>query len=76
MKQAKIISRIFGISSIVLLCAMCSVVAYEYAVMLWAGRYFLTSAPPWVAFFLAIPFAIAIGICFVLHLFFKKKIEQ
>ena len=76
MKQAKIISRVFGISSIVLLCAMCSVVAYEYAVMLWAGRYFLTSAPPWVAFFLAIPFVIAIGICFVLHLFFKKKIEQ
>lgn len=73
MKQAKIISRVFGISSIVLLCAMCSVVAYEYAVMLWAGRYFLTSAPPWVAFFLAIPFAIAIGICFGLHLFFKKK---
>ena len=76
MKQAKIISRVFGISSIVLLCAMCSVVAYEYAVMLWAGRYFLTGAPPWVAFFLAIPFAIAIGICFALHLFFKKKIEQ
>ncbi len=73
MKQAKIISRIFGISAIVLLCAMCSIVAYEYADMLWAGRYFMTSAPPWVAFFLAIPFAIAISICFVLHLFFKKK---
>ena len=73
MKHAKIISRVFGISAIILLCAMCSVVAYEYAVMLWAGRYLLTSAPPWVAFYLAIPFAVAIGICLVLHLYFKKR---
>ncbi len=74
MKHAKIISRIFGISAIVLLCAMCSIVAYEYNGLRWAGRYFLTSAPPWVAFFLAIPFAVAIGICFAFHLYFKKKI--
>ena len=54
---------------------MCSTVAYEYANMRWECKYFLTSAPPWVAFYLAIPFVIAIGICFTLHLFFKK-IEQ
>ncbi len=73
MKQTKIISRIFGISAIVLLCAMCSVVSYEFGVLLWAGRHYLTSFPAWVAFLYAIPFAIAIGICFVLHMFFKKK---
>ena len=73
MKHAKIISRIFGISAILLLCTMCSFVAYEYAVLLWASKYFLASAPAWVAFLYAIPFAIAIGICFVLHLYFKKK---
>ena len=76
MKQAKIISRVFGISAIALLCAMCSVVSYEYAVLLWAGKSFQTSAPPWVAFFLAIPFAAAIAVCLVLHLIFKKKARQ
>lgn len=72
MKHAKIFSRVFSISGIILLCAMCSTVAYEYANMRWECKYFLTSAPPWVAFYLAIPFVIAIGICFTLHLFFEK----
>ncbi len=73
MKHARIISRVFGICALVLLCAMCSFVSYEYAVLLWAGKHFLTSAPAWVAFLLAIPFSIAIGICFVIHLYFKKR---
>ena len=71
-KHARIISRVFGVSCVVLLCAMCGIVAYEYANMLWANKYLLTSAPAWVAFLLAIPFTVAIGICFVLHLLFKR----
>ena len=73
MKQAKIISRVFGISAILLLCAMCAFVAYQYASLLYCGKHFMCSAPPWVAFYMAIPFLIAIGICVALHLFFKKK---
>ena len=70
MKQAKIISRIFGVSAIVLLCAMCAIVAYEYSSLFFCN---LCSAPPWVAFLLIIPFSIAIAICFVLYLVFKRK---
>ena len=73
MNHTKILSVVFGISAIVLLCAMCAVVAYEYAALLWAGKCFLTSAPARVAFLFAIPFALAIGVCLVLHLYFKKK---
>ena len=73
MNQAKLISRVFSISAIVLLCVMCSTVSYEYGKLLWAGRPLLTSAPAWVAFFNAIPFAVAIAICFVLYVVFKKK---
>ena len=73
MKQARIISRVFGISAIILLCAMCSVVSYEFGVLLMAGRYFMTSFPAWVAFFYAIPFAVSIGICVIFYFYFKKK---
>ena len=76
MKHAKIISRIFGISAIVLACAMCVTVAYEFCEMQWAGRYYLTSAPPWVAFFLAIPFLFAIAVCVILYLVFRRRVEQ
>ena len=76
MKQAKIISRVFFISAIVLLCVMCSVVSYEYGVLWAAGKNFLTSAPAWVAFYLTIPFLFGIFVCFVLHLFFKKKAKE
>ena len=73
MKQAGVISRVFAISAVVLICAMCSVVSYEFGVMLMLNRYMLTSFPTWVAFYYAIPFAIAICICLALHLYFKKK---
>ncbi|MBQ7332927.1 MAG: hypothetical protein IJW38_01090 [Clostridia bacterium] len=73
MKHGNSFSRIFAILAIVLLCAMCSTVAYEYAALLWAGKCGFTSAPAWVAFLLAIPFAIGIVISLALHLFFKKK---
>jgi hypothetical protein len=73
MKQARIISRVFFVSAIVLLCAMCSVVSYQYGVLLAAGKQLLTSAPPWVAFYLAIPFAVGIAACACLSVFFGKK---
>ena len=70
MKHSKIFSIVFGVSAIVLLCVMCAVVAFEYASLLYCE---MCSAPPSVAFYLAIPFAIAIAICFVLYLYFNRK---
>ena len=75
MKHTRIISRVFGISAIVLLCAMCAVVSYEFGVGVVLNKYMLTSFPAWVAFLYAIPFAIAIGVCFVLHVYFRKKAQ-
>ena len=75
MKQAKIISSVFGVAAIVLLCTMCAYVAYLYRSYVCAMYHIGTSAPPWVAFLFAIPFLIAIGICFLLHLIFKKKAQ-
>ena len=75
MKQAKIISRVFGISSIVLLCAACSFVGYQYRAILCSGLHEGGSAPAWIAFLFAIPFLIAVGACFALYLYFGKKHE-
>ncbi len=55
--------------SVILSVVMCAVVAYNY--------YHLTvgmnSAPPYVAFFYAIPFAVGIVLCLILALVFRKK---
>ena len=76
MKNARIISRIFAISALVLSVAMCALVVYQYINLAWAGSQFLTSAPPWVAFFLAIPFILPIGVCVILYFVFKKQAEK
>ena len=73
MKKEKILAAFFGILSVIRLCAMCADIALSYARMLCATEHCGASAPPSVAFLLAIPFGGAILISAALCLFFYKK---
>ena len=53
---------------------MCAVIAYNYCDMMWGIKYAGYSAPVSTAFLVAIPFAIAIVVCVVIALYFKKRI--
>ncbi len=64
----KLSSLFFGFA-ILLSHVMCAVVAYHYGCLISNPSY---SAPAYVAFFFAIPFLIAIGIC-ILTAFLLKK---
>lgn len=70
----KTLSTVFWILAVLLSDVMCAVVAYNYCDMVWGIKYAGYSAPAWTAFIVAIPFAIAIVVCVLLALFFKKKI--
>jgi len=59
-KKYRWLSRLCWLCVLVLSHLMCVVVAYNYASMLWCGRYGLCSAPADVAFLFAIPFGIGI----------------
>ena len=69
----KNISTVFWILAVLLSDVMCAVVAYNYCDMLWGIRYAGYSAPASVAFLAAIPYAVAIAVCIVLALCFRKK---
>ena len=77
MKKYKVLSIIFGVITIFLLCVMCSVVAYSYSNLVCAMKHAGGSAPPSVAFFLIIPFLVGIVIslflCFIFYKKFNKK---
>lgn len=66
MKRAKIFSIVFVAFAVLLFGAMCGTVAYAYGKMQCAILHDGTSAPVGVAFFYAIPFAVAIAICLAL----------
>lgn len=67
---------IFKLLAIILSYAMCICVSYLYGVNLYAATHHLTSAPPWVAFLFAIPFAILILICAAVYLILNAKIKK
>ena len=69
----KTLSTVFRILAVLLSDVMCAVVAYNYCDMVWGIKYAGYSAPASTAFLTAIPFAIAIAVCIVLALFFRKK---
>ena len=58
MKTTKILSIIFAISTIIILCVMCSVIAFKYSAMLYEIKYNGASAPASTAFIYLIPFLI------------------
>ena len=70
----KTLSSVFWVLAVLRSDVMCAIVAYNYCDMVWGIRYAGYSAPAWTAFMVAIPFAVAIAVCIVLALFFKKKI--
>ncbi len=52
---------------------MCAVVAYNYAALSYAGQPIFTSAPAYIAFFLAIPYALAIAVCVIIAIILRKR---
>ena len=76
MKRNKVLSVVFGVITVLLLCAMCATVAFNYAQMICAMNHCGASAPPEIAFFLAIPFLFGILISGVLSLVFYKKSQR
>ena len=76
MKRNKVLSVIFGVITVLLLCVMCATVAFNYAQMICAMNHCGASAPPSVAFLIAIPFLVGIAISAVLWAVFHKKSQR
>ena len=76
MKRNKILAVVFGVITVLLLCAMCATVAFSYAEMICAMNHCGASAPPEIAFFLVIPFLVGIAISAVLWTVFHKKLQR
>ena len=74
MKKFKVLRNIFTAFALVLSHWTCIVVAFNYAGMLCGIEHKGFSAPANTAFYIAIPYYIAIAICVVLALIFQKKI--
>ena len=72
MKRNKILALFFGLLTVILLCAMCATVAFNYSQMVCAMNHCGASAPPSVAFLLAVPFLIGILISMALTIVFYK----
>ena len=69
----KKLSVVFGLFAIILSNVMCAVVAFNYRDMLCGIQHSCYSAPAWVAFLTAIPYAVAIMVCVILAVAFKKR---
>ena len=69
----KKLSIFFYILTLLLSHTTCVVVAYNYASLLWCGKYGGCSAPASTAFLLTIPLGIGIMICTVLAIIFKRR---
>ena len=69
----KKLSIVFGLLAIILSNVMCAVVAFNYRDMLCGIHHSCYSAPAWVAFLTAIPYAVAIAVCVILAVVFKKR---
>lgn len=72
----KKLATLFFILALVLSHAMVAVVAYNYANLLWGGKYGGYSAPASTAFFLAVPFGIGIIVCITLAIVFGHKAKK
>lgn len=69
----KKLSVVFGLFAIILSNVMCAVVAFNYRDMLCGIQHSCYSAPAWVAFLSAIPYAVAIAVCIILAVVFKRR---
>ena len=75
MKKYRILTNVFAAVTVVLLCAMCTVVSFSYGSYLCAVAHHATSFPAEVAFLYAIPFLIAIAVTGTLYFVFRKKAQ-
>lgn len=66
----KHLPKVFAILAIILTIIMCVVVGYNYYTLAYGVG---NSAPPEVAFILAIPYLIGIAVCVVLAVAIEKK---
>ncbi len=66
----KKLSIVFFVSALLLSHTMCAAVAYDYCYLKHVP---FTSAPAWVAFLTAIPYAAAIAVCLVTAVILKRK---
>ncbi len=73
MKRSNIGFILFGVITVVLLCAMSAVVAYKYCEMQYAILYAGASAPASIAFLSAIPFGVGMIVTALLSWMFYKK---
>lgn len=69
----KKLSILFAALAVLLSDVMCAVVAYNYCELLWGAKYAGYSAPAATAFLFAVPYSIAIAVCAVLAVVFKKR---
>lgn len=69
----KKLGYLFAVIALLLSHIMCAVVAYNYAHMRCAIEHCGNSAPAYVAFLYAIPFALGIAICIILSVYFFRK---
>ena len=69
----KKLSIVFGLMAIILSNVMCAVVAFNYRDMLCGIQHSCYSAPAWMALLSAIPYALAIVVCVILAVVFKRR---
>lgn len=67
------LSRLFLVLALLLSHTMCAAVASEYTGLVYCGRHGLCSAPPSVAFLLAVPFLLGVLICLGLAYAFRRR---
>lgn len=71
----KTLSNLFVVLAVLLSDVMCAVVAYNYCDMVWGIKYAGYSAPVSTAFLVAVPYAIAIAVCAIIAVYFKKRVN-
>ena len=69
----KKLSTVFFVLAVLLSNVMCAVVAYNAGILYLGGKYGMYSAPTWVAFLYAIPFAIGIVVCVIVAVVLRRK---
>ena len=76
MKNTNLMTTVFAVITVVLMCASCVVVSYNYASMECAIAHGGASAPIWIVFVAAIPYGIAVLASAILTLIFYKKMKK
>ncbi|MGN0542050.1 MAG: hypothetical protein ACI4JG_01215 [Acutalibacteraceae bacterium] len=74
MKKLRVLYGLLISAAVLLFGAMCATVSYNYCNMLWGIKYECFSAPAYVAFIYAVPFAAVITLILISAAFVRKKL--